>query len=205
MPVCPHFLMELHVSLACAVPNGKYVEYIPQLDDLTTSHLRIENGMRRRADDAGHRRRLGLRRGEDETNRRSRQNHRRGRNAMKRMGMVIGLRPERIADYKRIHAGGLAGNLDQDHGLQHQKLLDFFARTGEPAVRLLGISRRRLGEGRSQDGGRPAHPGMVGGHHADAAAARVAQERRMVGGGGRSLSPRLTPLQDRDELPPRIS
>jgi L-alanine-DL-glutamate epimerase-like enolase superfamily enzyme len=45
MPVCPHFLMELHVSLACAVPNGKYVEYIPQLEDLTTSSLRIENGM----------------------------------------------------------------------------------------------------------------------------------------------------------------
>src|SRR5271154_3917151 len=45
MPVCPHFLMELHVSLACAVPNGKYVEYIPQLDELTTSSLRIENGM----------------------------------------------------------------------------------------------------------------------------------------------------------------
>ena len=43
--VHPHFLMELHVSLACAVPNGKYVEYIPQLDDLTTSRLRIENGM----------------------------------------------------------------------------------------------------------------------------------------------------------------
>ena len=45
MPVCPHFLMELHVSLACAVPNGKYVEYIPQLDDLTTSRLAIEKGM----------------------------------------------------------------------------------------------------------------------------------------------------------------
>ena len=45
MPLCPHFLMELHVSLACAVPNGKYVEYIPQLDELTTSLLRIENGM----------------------------------------------------------------------------------------------------------------------------------------------------------------
>jgi L-alanine-DL-glutamate epimerase-like enolase superfamily enzyme len=45
IPVCPHFLMELHVSLACAVPNGKYVEYIPQLDDLTTSRLRIEGGM----------------------------------------------------------------------------------------------------------------------------------------------------------------
>ena len=45
MPLCPHFLMELHVSLACAVPNGKYVEYIPQLDDVTTSSMRIENGM----------------------------------------------------------------------------------------------------------------------------------------------------------------
>ena len=45
MPICPHFLMELHVSLTCAVQNGKYVEYIPQLDDITTSRLRIENGM----------------------------------------------------------------------------------------------------------------------------------------------------------------
>ena len=44
MPVCPHFLMELHVSLACAVPNGKYVEYIPQLDELTGKKMVIENG-----------------------------------------------------------------------------------------------------------------------------------------------------------------
>ena len=39
MPVRPHFLMELHVSLACAVPNGKYFEYIPQLDQLAASRL----------------------------------------------------------------------------------------------------------------------------------------------------------------------
>jgi L-alanine-DL-glutamate epimerase-like enolase superfamily enzyme len=45
LTVSPHFLMELHVSLACAVPNGKYVEYIPQLDELTTSSFQIENGM----------------------------------------------------------------------------------------------------------------------------------------------------------------
>ncbi|MGL4323776.1 MAG: mandelate racemase/muconate lactonizing enzyme family protein [Beijerinckiaceae bacterium] len=44
IPVCPHFLMELHVSLTCAVPNGKYVEYIPQLDTLTTEGMRVENG-----------------------------------------------------------------------------------------------------------------------------------------------------------------
>nr|WP_256473158.1 mandelate racemase/muconate lactonizing enzyme family protein [Phyllobacterium sp. 21LDTY02-6] len=44
IPVCPHFLMELHVSLTCAVQNGKYVEYIPQLDDLTHTQMRIEDG-----------------------------------------------------------------------------------------------------------------------------------------------------------------
>jgi L-alanine-DL-glutamate epimerase-like enolase superfamily enzyme len=44
MPVCPHFLMELHVSLVCAVQNGKYVEYIPQLDDLTGKRMTIRDG-----------------------------------------------------------------------------------------------------------------------------------------------------------------
>ena len=42
--ICPHFLMELHVSLCAAVPNARWVEYIPQLDDLTTSRLRIDEG-----------------------------------------------------------------------------------------------------------------------------------------------------------------
>jgi L-alanine-DL-glutamate epimerase-like enolase superfamily enzyme len=45
IPVCPHFLMELHVSLVCAVPNGKYVEYIPQLDDITVSRMAVSDGM----------------------------------------------------------------------------------------------------------------------------------------------------------------
>ncbi|TCQ06039.1 L-alanine-DL-glutamate epimerase-like enolase superfamily enzyme [Rhizobium sp. PP-F2F-G36] len=44
IPVCPHFLMELHVSLVCAVPNGRYVEYIPQLDDVTTKGMEIRDG-----------------------------------------------------------------------------------------------------------------------------------------------------------------
>src|SRR4029077_14470908 len=34
-PICPHFLMELHVSLTAAVTNAAWVEYIPQLDELT--------------------------------------------------------------------------------------------------------------------------------------------------------------------------
>ncbi len=44
MPICPHFLMELHVSLAAAVPNGRWVEYIPQLDDLTLRQVTIQDG-----------------------------------------------------------------------------------------------------------------------------------------------------------------
>jgi len=44
IPVCPHFLMELHVALCCAVPNARWVEYIPQLDEITTEGMRIDNG-----------------------------------------------------------------------------------------------------------------------------------------------------------------
>jgi L-alanine-DL-glutamate epimerase-like enolase superfamily enzyme len=42
--VCPHFLMELHVSLCAAVPNAAWVEYIPQLDDITTSRIAVRDG-----------------------------------------------------------------------------------------------------------------------------------------------------------------
>ncbi|WP_102959474.1 mandelate racemase/muconate lactonizing enzyme family protein [Mangrovicella endophytica] len=42
--VCPHFLMELHVSLCAAVPNARWVEYIPQLDEITTTGMRIDGG-----------------------------------------------------------------------------------------------------------------------------------------------------------------
>lgn len=44
VPVCPHFLMELHVSLVCAIPNAPWLEYIPQLDEITGSGMRMENG-----------------------------------------------------------------------------------------------------------------------------------------------------------------
>lgn len=44
LAVAPHFLMELHVSLACAVPNGRYVEYIPQLRAITRSQQQVRDG-----------------------------------------------------------------------------------------------------------------------------------------------------------------
>jgi L-alanine-DL-glutamate epimerase-like enolase superfamily enzyme len=53
VPVCPHFLMELHVSLCAAVPNARWVEYIPQLDTLTTEPMRIEEGHAIPSDEPG--------------------------------------------------------------------------------------------------------------------------------------------------------
>ncbi|BAL88181.1 putative mandelate racemase [Actinoplanes missouriensis 431] len=44
VPVCPHFLMELHVSLCCAVPNSRYLEHIPQLRAITRSDIAIVGG-----------------------------------------------------------------------------------------------------------------------------------------------------------------
>jgi len=44
LAVAPHFLMELHVSLACAVPNGAWLEYIPQLDAVASSRVAIDQG-----------------------------------------------------------------------------------------------------------------------------------------------------------------
>ncbi|MGP4016385.1 mandelate racemase/muconate lactonizing enzyme family protein [Saccharopolyspora sp. 5N708] len=42
--VCPHFLMELHVSLVAATPAGGYVEHIPQLRAVTSSEMAIRDG-----------------------------------------------------------------------------------------------------------------------------------------------------------------
>ena len=44
LAVAPHFLMELHVALVAAVPNAAWLEYIPQLDAIATSRVRIEDG-----------------------------------------------------------------------------------------------------------------------------------------------------------------
>jgi L-alanine-DL-glutamate epimerase-like enolase superfamily enzyme len=42
--VCPHYLMEIHLGLCCAVPNATWLEHIPQLDDITASRIVIKDG-----------------------------------------------------------------------------------------------------------------------------------------------------------------
>jgi len=51
--ICPHFLMELHVSLVCAVQNARWLEYIPQLDLIAPQSMAIENGRARPSPEPG--------------------------------------------------------------------------------------------------------------------------------------------------------
>ncbi len=51
--VAPHFLMELHVSLAAAIPNALYVEHIPQLRALTLREVAVEGGQAVAPNDPG--------------------------------------------------------------------------------------------------------------------------------------------------------
>jgi L-alanine-DL-glutamate epimerase-like enolase superfamily enzyme len=51
--IAPHFLMELHVSLAAAVPNALYVEHIPQLRAVTSREVEIHDGRAAAPDEPG--------------------------------------------------------------------------------------------------------------------------------------------------------
>jgi L-alanine-DL-glutamate epimerase-like enolase superfamily enzyme len=53
VPICPHFLMEIHVSLCAAVPNAPWVEWIPQLDDLTLNRMTVRAGRAIPPEEAG--------------------------------------------------------------------------------------------------------------------------------------------------------
>ena len=51
--VCPHFLMELHVSLVCAVTNAPLLEYIPQLNVITQQGMTVSGGVATPSPDPG--------------------------------------------------------------------------------------------------------------------------------------------------------
>ena len=105
--VCPHFLMELHVALCCAVPNARWLEYIPQLDDITAERMTIRRGLRPAERVAGTGDRLEFRgdrtldrRGEPSTSGQERLTG----GGMRRMGLCNRLRPEKVEEYKALHA-----------------------------------------------------------------------------------------------------
>jgi L-alanine-DL-glutamate epimerase-like enolase superfamily enzyme len=189
MPVCPHFLMELHLSLACAVQNGKYVEYIPQLDELTTSRIKIERGMALAPSAPG----IGVQWDLDKVKARASPSSRRHLEESDE-AHGHGDRHQAGAD-RRIQKDarrGVARGSGQDFRLQPPQLHDLPEGAGGPPVRLLGVSRRRLGGGRRQDGGRPEDARMVGDSQTDAGPTRQPKGRRLVGYGGGGVPPRLS-------------
>ena len=44
LPVAPHFLMEIQIHLAAAIPNGIFIEYIPQLGQVLQEELALKDG-----------------------------------------------------------------------------------------------------------------------------------------------------------------
>jgi L-alanine-DL-glutamate epimerase-like enolase superfamily enzyme len=53
MQVSPHFVMELHLPLVAAIPNGLFVEYIPSLNAVLDEALELEDGYFRPSQEAG--------------------------------------------------------------------------------------------------------------------------------------------------------
>ena len=53
MQVSPHFVMELHLPLVAAIPNGPFVEYIPSLDSVLREPLKLGDGHFRPSEEPG--------------------------------------------------------------------------------------------------------------------------------------------------------
>lgn len=54
IPIAPHFLTELHVHIAAAIPNASYLEYFPFLDEVLEEPLEIVDGHALIPDRPGH-------------------------------------------------------------------------------------------------------------------------------------------------------
>jgi L-alanine-DL-glutamate epimerase-like enolase superfamily enzyme len=65
MQVSPHFVMELHLPLVAAIPNGLFVEYIPSLDGVLEEPLKLEDGCFRPSQEPG----LGIKWSKDKLDR----------------------------------------------------------------------------------------------------------------------------------------
>ena len=110
---------------------------------------------------------------------------------MKRYGSVIKVKPEALTEYKRYHAAVWPDVLDMIKKcnirnysiyLKDDFLFGYFR-----------IPRHRLQSRHGKNGRRQPDTGVVGRDDANAATARDAQRRRMVGRDGRGLSYGLAP------------
>ena len=139
-----------------------------------------------RADRAGHRHRLGLGCGERRSVAEFTTEIRGG--MMQRMGMVIGLKPEKIAEYKRLHAAVWPDILAMISACNIRNYSIFLQASRRTCLfGYLGVSRHGFRGRHGQDGCRSEDPGMVGGVHALPGAAGDAQGRRVVGDDGRGV------------------
>ena len=111
---------------------------------------------------------------------------------MKRMGMVIGIKPDRIAEYKRTHAAVWPAVLAKISDCNIQNYTIFLREPENLLFAYFEYHGRDWAADAAKMAGRSAHAGVVGDPRADAGAARLPQVRRVVGDGRGSFSYRLT-------------
>ena len=54
LPVAPHFIPEIHVHLACAIPNALTLEYLPIFERLLEAPVDVRDGVARPSETPGH-------------------------------------------------------------------------------------------------------------------------------------------------------
>ena len=81
---------------------------------------------------------------------------------MKRMGMVIGIRPERITEYKKTHAAVWPEVLAKISDCNMRNYTIFLREPENLLFAYFEYHGARLGGRRGQDGGRPEDAGVVG-------------------------------------------
>ncbi len=106
---------------------------------------------------------------------------------MQRMGMVLGLKPERIAEYKRLHAAVWPEVLAMITACNIRNYSIFLKEPENLLFAYFEYHGTDFAADSRQDGRRPQDAGMVGGVHALPGAACHAQGGRMVGDDGGGL------------------
>ncbi len=110
---------------------------------------------------------------------------------MQRMGFVLGLKGEAIAEYKRLHADVWPSVLATIARCNIRNYSIYLARAGEPAFRLAEYHGERLRGRQRQDGGRSGDAALVGDLHVRMQQpARKPRRGRVVGADGRASSTR---------------
>ena len=106
---------------------------------------------------------------------------------MQRMGIVLGLKPEKVDEYVRLHAAVWPDVLAMISACNIRNYSIYLKQPENLLFSYFEYHGTDFAADMAQDGRRPEDAGMVGGVHALPGAARHPQGRRVVGRDGRGV------------------